>query len=68
LNVSNIQTLFLRFSDVGKTFSQLLFGASCSARDVLCSTMLEISILHVTYEILQLFWQIFMSHMSHFLR
>jgi len=55
LNVLNIHTLFLNFSDVGKTFTQLLFGASWSARDVLCSTMLQISILRVTSEILQLF-------------
>jgi len=43
-----------KFFDVGKTFSQLLFGASLSARDMLCSSMLEISSLHVTSKILQL--------------
>jgi len=33
LNVLNIHNLFLNFFDVGKTFSQLLFGASLSTRD-----------------------------------
>ena len=67
MNVLNIHTLFLNFSDVGKTFSQLLFGASWSARDVLRSTMLEMSILHDTSEILQLFLaNIYVTHVTFF--
>jgi len=44
-----------KFFEVGKTFSELLFGASLSAKDTLCSSVLEISLLHVTSKILQLF-------------
>ena len=51
----NIPNLFLNFFEVAKTFSQLLFGASLSAKDMLCCSMLEISVFHVTSEILQLF-------------
>ena len=61
----NIQSLFLNFSDVGKTFSQLLFGASLSARDVLCSSMLEISILRVISKIFQLFFGKYLCHILH---
>jgi len=63
--VSNIHTLFLNYSDVGKTFSQLQFGASWSARDVLRSRMLEISILYVISETLQLFLaNIYVTHVT----
>jgi len=53
--------LFLNFFLAGKTFLQLLFGASLSARDMLCYSMLKISIFHVSSEISQI-WHIFMSH------
>jgi len=44
LNVLNIYCLFPNFFDVGKTSLQLLCRASLSARAMLCSSMLEISI------------------------
>jgi len=56
-----MQSFLLNFFDVDKTFSQLLFGASLSARDMLCSSMLEISILHVSTALLA---NIYVTHVT----
>jgi len=49
--VLNTHNLFLNFFLAGKTFLQLLFGASLSARDISCSSMLKISIFHFSSKI-----------------
>jgi len=61
-----IYTIFKNCLDVGETLLQLLSDVAMGARDK-CSSMPEISILHVTSKIRQRFGQIFMSHTSHFL-
>jgi len=63
----SIYTLFINCFHVGKIFLQLLSGATRNARDMLCSLMLEISILHVTSKIWPLFLtNIYITHATFF--